>query len=85
MTFRATVILVVMWLTSLFAVGTLARGQAYQFSPLPEPIVVSGSDIAFRVEGWLGHDPAGRLVIRMNGQWVEPQTVPRSMVPRPVR
>ena len=85
MSFRALVVLVVLWLTSLFAVGTLARAQLYGFEPLPEPIVLSGSDIAYRVEGWLGHEPAGRLVIRVNGQWVVPQPTPGTLVPRPVR
>ena len=84
MSLRARCILVVMWLMSLFAVGTLARGQAYQFNPLPEPIVVSGNDVAYRVEGWLGNAPAGRLVIRMDGRWVEPQTAPMR-TPRPIR
>lgn len=78
MSFRAGVVLVLAWLASLVAVGTLARGQAFEFKALPEPIFVSGADLAFRVEGWRGAAPAGRLVIRMNGLWVEPQNPPTS-------
>lgn len=84
MTVRVRVVLVVVWLTSLLAVGTLARSQVYRFDPLPEPIIVSGRDIAFKVEGQLGSEPAGRWVIRMNGGWIEPEPVPASLLPRPV-
>jgi hypothetical protein len=83
MSFRARVVLAAVWLASLVAAGTMARGQAYEFQGLPEPIFVSGSDLAFRVEGWRGPVPAGRLVIRLNGQWVEPETAP--LRPRFVR
>ena len=73
MSFRVLVMLVVLWLTSLFAVGTVARTQLYGLEPLPEPVVMSGSEIGFRVEGWNGHEPVGRVVIRVNGEWVAPQ------------
>jgi hypothetical protein len=83
MPFRARIALVMMWLASLFAVATLARGQAHQLNPLPKPIVVSGSDIGYRVEGLLRGAPAGTLVIRWNGKWVEPQVARGHL--RPVR
>ena len=41
-------------------------------------IVVSGSDIGFRIVGRRGATPVGRLVIRQNGEWIEveaPQVV----------
>ena len=42
--------------------------------PVPTPTVISGSDIGFRIEGLRGRTtPVGRLVIRINGQWVEPE------------
>jgi hypothetical protein len=42
--------------------------------PVPTPTVMSGNDIGFRVEGLRGRTtPVGRLVIRINGQWVEPE------------
>lgn len=84
MSLRMRGVVVVAWLASLFVVGTLASGQAFQFSPLPEPIVVSGEDVGFRVEGWLGAAAAGRLVVRVDGRWVEAQDAPASRL-RPVR
>jgi hypothetical protein len=42
--------------------------------PVPTPTVISGNDIGFRVEGLRGRTtPVGSLVIRVNGQWVEPE------------
>jgi len=37
-----------------------------------EPKIVSGPDVGFRVEG-VGRkgEPVGRLVLRVNGEWVE--------------
>ncbi len=74
MSLRTRIAVVVLWLSSLLAVGTLASGQSYGFDPLAEPYVLSGDDIGFRVEGVIKDAPAGRLVIRgVNGQWVEPR------------
>ncbi len=82
MSFRTRIALVVVWLSSLLAVGTLASGQlrGFQFQPLPEPFIVSGDDIGFRVKGLLGGTPAGTLVIRRNGVWIEPQAAPKPSV-----
>ncbi len=82
MSFRtriARIALVVVWLSSLLAVGTLASGQVVGFHPLPEPFIVSGDDIGFRVEGLLGDTPAGTLVIRRNGVWIEPKAAPPTL------
>ena len=79
MSHRARIAVVVLWLSSLLVVGTVASGQLY--NRLPEPYVLSGDDIGFRVEGVVGDAPAGRLVIRgMDGQWVEPKGSP-ALVP----
>jgi hypothetical protein len=72
MSFKARAVLVVLWVVSLIAAATFARAQAFQFERLPQPVIISGSDIAYRVEGRIGANPAGRLLIRINGQWVEP-------------
>jgi hypothetical protein len=63
--------LVVIWVASLVAVAALARAQV-RMNPLPSPVVLSGSDVGFRVEGQIGNTPAGTIVIRVNGQWVVP-------------
>ena len=65
MSVRARVVLVVMWLASLAGVGVWAQTQA-------EQRVITGSDLGFRVEGQnRDGTPVGKLVVRMNGQWVE--------------
>jgi hypothetical protein len=71
MSTRARIGLVVIWVASLAAVAALARGQVLM-NPLPSPVVLSGSDVGFRVEGRIGNTPAGTLVIRVNGKWVAP-------------
>ena len=65
MSVRARVVLVVIWLASLVGVGVWAQTQS-------EQQVISGSDLGFRVERQ-GRDgiPIGRLVVRIDGQWVE--------------
>ena len=64
-----TMVVAVLWLASLVLVGTIARAQAL---PGVETRVLSGGDIGFRVEGMQGNAPSGTLVVRWNGQWVEP-------------
>jgi hypothetical protein len=71
---RALSILLTAWLVSLIAVAAIA--QSRQIVPLPEPMTLSGDDIAFRVEGTQGNAPVGRLLVRYNGKWVEPLTAP---------
>lgn len=70
---RAWSVLVAAWLLSLVAVGAVAQSQAV--TPLPEPLTLSGADIAFRVEGTQGGRPVGRLIVRYDGRWVEPRSV----------
>ena len=41
--------------------------------PLPEPKVLFGDDVGFRVEGMRGEVPTGVIVIKVNGNWVEVQ------------
>ncbi len=68
--------LFVMWVLSLALVGALAAAATAQVTaPAPaQPHVLSGNDIGFRVDGTnrLSGRPTGRIVVRLNGQWVEP-------------
>lgn len=64
------------WALSLAIVGVVAAGQARQYRTLPEPKVMSGADVGFRVEGMYGEQPAGTIVIRVNEQWVEARLAP---------
>jgi hypothetical protein len=66
MSVRARIGLVVMWLASLAAVGAWA-----QTLPQGEQKVISGGDLGFRVERQERGTPVGKLVVRVNGQWVE--------------
>ena len=77
MTNRARLILAFVWIVSLVAVAATANAQrSAAYTPLPEPKVMTGADLGFRVEGTVGDKPAGTLVIRVNGKWVEPTSVP---------
>lgn len=49
---------------------TVRRAQAVGTEQVL-PTVISGSDIGFRMEGRRGNTPVGRLVVRVNGRWVE--------------
>ncbi len=44
--------------------------QALSVNPVT-PKVMTGSDVGFRVEGLRGNTPVGRIVVKVNGEWVE--------------
>ena len=70
MPIRRIVVLAFAWILSLFAAVAIARAQAYQVTPLP-PQVYAGSDLGLRVEGQQHGALLGRLVVKVNGKWVE--------------
>ena len=53
----------------------LAAAQAPAYTPVPVR-VFTGSDIGFRVESLRGDTPVGRLVVKVNGRWVETDFAP---------
>lgn len=66
---------VLVWIASfvLVVMATFAYAQ-FGVPPrrLPQPQILSGSDIAFRVEGTDGNSrPVGTWMVRFNGEWVE--------------
>lgn len=61
----------VMWALSLVAVGSWVRAQPQKWTPIAEPVILSGNDLGFRVEWMNGQVPTGQIVIRLKGQWVE--------------
>jgi hypothetical protein len=71
---RRTVI-VVAWLLSLAAVALVAQ-QPRGVVPDTKPTVIAGNDIGFRVERYRGKTPVGTLVVRVNGEWLEPKIEP---------
>ena len=54
----------------LVCLGGQPVAQVRPVEPVP-PRVMSGSDIGFRVEGLRGERVVGRLVVRVDGRWVE--------------
>jgi hypothetical protein len=61
--------LAVLWVVSLTAVGLYGQGRE---SAVPlNPTIVSGADIGFRIDRRDGKGAIGKLMVRVNGQWVE--------------
>jgi len=71
--------LAILWALSLVAVGVIssaAQGRRGQpppgFQMLTEaPTVVSGNDVGFRIERTQDGIPVGRVVVRVDGRWVD--------------
>lgn len=83
MTFSARAMLVVLGILSVFALGMWASSQATpQLPNLKTPDVISGSDFGFRVERRQRNRVVGRLVVRVNGEWIEAHpSAPVGVVP----
>jgi hypothetical protein len=61
---------------AIFLVGVLlgagAWGYAQAVMPDPvAPVVIAGNDIGFRMEARKGEKAVGRLVVRIDGMWIE--------------
>ena len=71
-TFVAITIVLAVAVAWASAQGTQPPGRT---GPTPmdlvAPTVISGSDLGFRIEGNKGSRPVGRLVVRIEGRWVE--------------
>ena len=71
--------LAILWALSLVAVSVLSsfaqgqRGQPQPGFPLitVAPTVVSGNDVGFRIERTQDGLPVGRVVVRVDGRWVD--------------
>ena len=54
------------------ALAGILRVSAQSIGTTPvAPHVVTGGDLGFRIEGLRGNTPIGRLVVRVDGKWVE--------------
>jgi hypothetical protein len=70
---------------SLLMVASVVKAQVFEMpTPLPEPRIVSGPDLGFRVEADQKGTPIGKLVIRVDGKWIEARVAAVPGV-RPVR
>jgi hypothetical protein len=67
--------LAVLWVLSLIAVSAIsssAQAQLFRPDPVTEgPTIVSGTDVGFRIERTQNGLPVGRVVVRINGAWVD--------------
>jgi hypothetical protein len=73
--------LAVVWALSLMVVNVVARAQTPQAPPrdiprhlLEGPVIVSGNDVGFRIERTRDGVPLGKVVVRINGKWVDTAT-----------
>ena len=65
---------VVLWLSLLAAVASASAwvgAQSMVVKPIDQPMVLSGADVGFRVEGWHGTTAVGKFVVKIDGKWVE--------------
>ena len=67
--------LFVAWAVSLVIVGALTAAAQQQVPRAPfltvAPEFVSGNDLGFRIERTVEGVPVGKLVIRVDGRWVD--------------
>jgi hypothetical protein len=67
----------ILWGLSLIAVSVISSTAQDQrirprgVNPTEAPTVVSGNDVGFRIERTEDGIPAGRVVVRVNGRWVD--------------
>jgi hypothetical protein len=73
--FRVRFAVLVLWLLSLVAVGTLVHAQTRALPPLTDSTVFSGADIGFQAVQTGGKTVTGKLVIRVNGQWKDAEFI----------
>ena len=71
MSVRAVLTVGLLWVFSLLLVAALVQAQSYGITPLPEPRIVSGADLGFRVEGEQNGVAVGSLVVRVNDKWID--------------
>lgn len=66
---RFAAYVVAMLILGMFFGAAVETSQSIAVQPVT-PMVLSGADLGFRIEGMRGATPVGTLVVRVNGQWV---------------
>jgi len=64
-------LLAVVVVSSVASLGTWAYAQAVAPQPITPPLTLMGDNIAFRAEARRGDVVEGRLMVRIDGMWVE--------------
>jgi hypothetical protein len=76
MTARKRIALIAICLMSLLTIALLVHAQAQAPAARgPEPQILSGSDIGFRVERPGKDSVGGTLMVRVNGKWLPAEMV----------
>jgi hypothetical protein len=73
---RSRVIFVCLWFVSLIVVGVVTAAQQTRREG---GAVIAGENIGFRPEGWNGKARTGTFVVRINGEWVDAQSVMKTV------
>lgn len=72
MSVRTILSLALLWVMSLLMVASVVKAQVFEPPrPLPEPRIVSGPDVGFRIEADQRGVAVGTLVVRVDGKWIE--------------
>jgi len=66
-------VVALLWLASLVAVVAAAQTRREAGA------VIAGDNIGFRPEGWNGKARTGTFVVKVNGEWVEAQSVMKAV------
>ena len=69
MSLRNMTVIALLWLVSLFAVGTIVSAQAYRINPVT-PRVIAGPEFGFSIDGEQNGVPVGLPVVKIDGKWV---------------
>ena len=64
-----------LWIASLVVAGRFAAAQTRRETGA----VIAGENIGFRPEGWNGKSRTGTFVVKINGEWVEAQSVMKAV------
>ena len=85
MSMRTGLVVAGVGVASLLGAGAWAGAQFPRWRPVPEPVVLSGSDLGFRVQGMYGEVPMGEIGIRVTGAWIDAQlgSRPPNVLPGP--
>jgi hypothetical protein len=68
-------VVALLWLASLVAVDAVAAAQTRREAGA----VIAGDNIGFRPDGWNGKARTGTFVVKVNGEWVEAQSVMKAV------
>jgi len=74
---------VVFFAVTALCAGVWVHAHSARLQKSPEPTIISGPDVGFRVVGNRGGRPLGTLVVRINGEWKEVQFASRAQVITP--